>query len=251
MSKRSGIVAIFLFSLLTQAHIFAVPLFTLEGTTGAGKSTLLKLLAQEIPNIVPVFEPVDQIQDVGGHGNLLDLYYHDKERWTYLFQTFAFFLQDELNTQTALTISDDKVIIGDRSIFSTYYVFGKMLNESNVFNSIEWHIYKNWFNYAVKRSIMLPQGFIYLRTTPDVCFERIKKRNRIEEQEAVMEFYAQEYMFHEKWLIERADIEHQYLQDVPVLILDGNQDFLHDENVRKQMVAEIRAFIESLRNNKK
>lgn len=246
MSKKLIIMITLVLQIVSSSN-FAVQLFTLEGTTGAGKSTLLKLLAEEMEDIVPIYEPVDQIQDVGGHGNLLDLFYQDNQRWTYLFQTYAFFLRDELNTD-AKRMTNDKTLLGDRSVFSTFYVFGKMLHQGNIFTCMEWHIYKRWFDYALERSTVLPAGFIYLRTTPDVCYSRIKKRNRTEEQAAPLDYYLQEYNFHEKWLIEKNEIEHECLKKIPVLVLDGNVDFLTDETIRKSMAQQIREFIVNVSN---
>lgn len=227
-------------------HSAACPkiLITLEGTTGAGKSTLLKLIQEDLSDLVQVvYEPVDKVQDVGGKGNLLELYYQDNKRWTYTFQTYAFVLQDQVAFQVAQE-TDKNILIGDRSIFSTYYVFGKMLHQGKIFSPLEWHLYSEWFDYAQARTSMKPSAFIYLRTTPDVCYMRIKKRNRSEEQEALLDYYMQEYYFHEKWLIDKEDIDDQWLLDRPLLILDGNLDFLHNVDARAHIMRQVRTFIE-------
>lgn len=226
------------------SNSFASYYFAIEGTTGAGKSTLLHLLEKELNEIQVVYEPVDPLQDVGGNGNLLELYYKDRTRWTYLFQTYACMLQDEA-IKNAFEQHPASIIIGDRSTYSTFYVFGKMLSQSGVFQPMEWYVYQQWFNYTLARTNIKPQGFIYLRTTPEVCYEQIKKRNRIEEQDAPFDFYQDEFNFHERWLIDKEDIDQPWLKEVPVLVLNGDLDFLHDEDVLKDMVEQIRVFISS------
>lgn len=239
--------ALVTFLVHAQVALAGPMLVTLEGTTGAGKSTLLKFIQKALDGVQIVPEPVGECQDVEGTGNLLDLYYHDAARWSFLFQTNAFLLQDEANFRAAQRTSK-KIIIGDRSIYATYYVFGKMLKQRKVFTPLEWCLYNRRFNYDERRASMRPHAFIYVRTTPDVCFLRIKKRNRAEEQEALLDYYIQEFYFHEKWLVDKEEIDHEWLKDRPVLILDGNIDFLRDEEQRDIMIEKIKNFITSLAN---
>ena len=173
---------------------------------------------------------------------MLDLYYYDRPRLTYIFQTYAFLLQDEINSQVAQE-TEAQILIGDRSIFSTFYVFGKMLFANNALTPLEWYIFRRFFNYAQERYTIRPRACIYLRTTPDTCYLRIKKRSRCEESSAQLDFFVDEYNYHEKWLIEKDALEHECLKDCPVLILDGNLDFINDLEVRETMIKQIREFI--------
>lgn len=239
MSKKQFLSIFIIF--FSTSNSFTSYYFAIEGTTGAGKSTFLRLFASHINDLHIVDEQIDKILDVGGTGNLLDLFYKDHERWAYLFQTYIFMVRDKAINQ-ALQMDPGKTILGDRSIYSTFYVFGKMLNEKNLFQEMEWYIYQQWITYSLERTMTKPKGFIYLRTTPEVCYERVKKRNRSEEQGAPYDYYKSEFDFHEKWLRDK-NVDYAWLKDVPVLILDGNQDFLYNEQVLISMIDQIKNFI--------
>lgn len=43
---------------------------------------------------------------------------------------------------------------------------------------------------------------VYLRTTPEVAYERMRKRGRLEERSVTMKYVEDIHRLHEKWLIE-------------------------------------------------
>ena len=58
------------------------------------------------------------------------------------------------------------------------------------------------FNPLVDRIIpsLRPDGFIYLKADPDVCSERMARRNRSEEGGVKLEYLEQLHNMHEQWL---------------------------------------------------
>ena len=58
------------------------------------------------------------------------------------------------------------------------------------------------FNPLVHRIIpsLRPDGFIYLKADPDVCSERMARRNRSEEGGVKLEYLEQLHNMHEQWL---------------------------------------------------
>lgn len=61
---------------------------------------------------------------------------------------------------------------------------------------------------------------MYLRTTPEVVYERMKKRGRTEENTVSLEYLNQIHRIHDDWLY------HQTLKPVPapIIIINGDQD---------------------------
>ena len=57
--------------------------------------------------------------------------------------------------------------------------------------------------------------FIYLKTSPKLCYERMKKRNRSEEQQIPIEYFEAIHELHEEWLGSHNN----------TLIVDGEKQF--------------------------
>lgn len=59
---------------------------------------------------------------------------------------------------------------------------------------------------------------MYLRTSPEVLFERIKKRGRNEEQVIPLDYLKSLHNLHEDWLVHRSKFDCR----TPVLILNAD-----------------------------
>ena len=216
--------------------------FIIEGNIGAGKSTFLKMLKKYL-NIQAVVEPHEQWQDVGDGHNLLDHFYKDTKRWAYTFQSYAF-VSRIMNQQAHARINPFLVQMLERSVFSDRYCFAYNCYELGYMNALEWKIYKEWFSWLVGTYMAQPNGFIYLRTKPNICYDRLKKRNRPEEAQVSLEYITRIHEKHEKWLIEKEGIA-LVLKEVPVLILDCDSDFENNRAEQEKHVEEVGAFVMS------
>ena len=217
---------------------------TLEGNIGAGKSTLLKLLGENL-NINPVYEPTDKWQKIGGDGNLLDLFYKDTTRWAYTFQSYAFI--SRLNTQRESLKQNPhhQVQVLERSIYCDRFVFAKNCFESNRMTRLEWEIYKEWFGWLSEHFAPKPDGFIYLKTTPEVCYGRLRKRSRHEEDAIPVSYLEAINQKHEDWLITKKETLPSILE-TPVLTLDCNKEFESDSQMLKEILDKVSNFISML-----
>lgn len=200
-----------------------------EGNIGAGKSTFLKILANYL-DICPVFEPNQRWQDVDGD-NLLDLFYKDTPRWAYTFQSYAFVSRTISHEQT-IKAAQQSVLVLERSVFSDRYCFAKNIFEMGAMNHLEWQLYKEWFAWLVYQYTVLPTGFIYLRTSPEVCYERMRRRSRSEESTVSLDYLRLLYEKHENWLIHKIDVDDK-IKNLPVLVLQCDVDFEH--NIDEQL----------------
>ncbi|KAL3159895.1 hypothetical protein ABBQ38_010291 [Trebouxia sp. C0009 RCD-2024] len=175
-----------------------------EGNISAGKSTFLKWVSQgnpelrEMLEVVP--EPVDKWQDVGtGHHNVLDAFYKSPERFAYTFQNYVFVtrMMQERETQ----VGDRPFRLLERSVFSDRMVFVRTVHEKQWMSDLELNIYDSWFEPVVQASpSLIPDGFIYLRATPDICMGRMKRRSRQEEVGVDVEYLQGLHQKHEDWL---------------------------------------------------
>lgn len=216
-------------------------IFIIEGNVGAGKSTFLSCIKEKLP-IQVVFEPLAQWQKVGDNGNLLDKFYANTERWGYTFQTYAFVTRVVEQQKKAME-NPHEIQLLERSVYSDRYCFAKNCFEMGTISSLEWNLYKEWFEWLVDNYSQKPDGFIYLRTDPSVCFNRLKARDREEEAAIPLSYIESLHEKHEDWLIHRKGIA-LYLQDTPVLSLDCNNDFENSPAELAKHVEKIKEFME-------
>jgi len=187
--------------------------YIIEGNIGSGKSTLLKLL-ENLENVEAIQEPVDkwvEIKDKDGK-NLLQHFYEDMNRYSYMFQTMVFKTRVE-----ALAKPQEKNIrFSERSIWTDRFVFGRMCLENDKMNSIETSCYKYWFQFLEEQFKPKPDGIIYIKCSPEKCLERIENRGRNEESKISKEYLDTLHTYHEEWF--------KNWKDTPLLIIDNEKD---------------------------
>ena len=199
--------------------------YIVEGNIGAGKSTLLRLLGKYISSIKTIYEPVKNWQSNRYGQSLLTNFYENPQRWAYTFETLTMAYRITEHIKEQRNTYQIKAI--ERSIYSGYYCFAQNSYGQGFMTDIEWNIYKQWFNLLVQGKCHPPKGFIYMRISPDVSYERIKKRNRNAEQTIPLSYIEQIHEQHENFLIKKINILPE-LMKVPVLVLDCNQEFETD-----------------------
>jgi len=229
-----------------MAH--TAPHFVVEGNIGAGKSTFLRLIGAEL-GIDVIYEPTDKWQRKDKEGNLLDLFYKDTPRWAYTFQSYAFIsrIQSQIEHEASVTTTAPQVY--ERSVYCDRYCFAKNCFELGFMSALEWSIYKEWFGWLVEAYTKKPSGFIYLRTTPEVCHTRIQKRSRCEESSIPLSYLQALHARHEEWLINKQDVLASLTQ-VPILVIDCTKEFETDHNARTLMLQQVQNFIAAVTSSK-
>lgn len=197
-------------------------LFYVEGNIGSGKSTLLEKLRTRTDTEV-IVEPVDEwmsIKDANGV-NLLESFYDNPSRYIHLFQTVIVttFLERHDMPQTK------PIRICERSIETGKEVFVKSAVEAGLMNTLEVESYNKWYSYLDKKYSRQPKGIIYLRTSPEKCFERMRRRGRNEEDCVKLSYLKCLHELHDKWLFSKK-------YNTPLLVIDNNNDDDWDETLR-------------------
>jgi deoxyadenosine/deoxycytidine kinase len=193
-------------------------IFSIEGNIGSGKSTLVEYLKKNINkiekyNIIYLQEPVDIWNTVtDGNGvTILEKYYSDQKKYAFSFQMMAYITRLSQLRNLINTSRDYTVIITERCLYTDYNIFAKMLYDSGLIEPIEYSIYCKWFNEFIGETDV--SGFIYLKTTPETCMNRVSLRNRDGESKLSLEYLENCHNYHERWLI-----------DNHVIVLDGEPD---------------------------
>lgn len=186
----------------------------IEGNIGAGKSTILKFFEKiGPPKVQTIGEPLDKWSNFHG-ANLLELMYSDVTSWIFPFQVYSILTMIKNHAKQV----DENVKIMERSIYSAMYCFIEMHRQLKNLDSIKYKILKKWFYHCLKTTKIDVDLIIYLRTTPDVLVERIKRRNRPEEQNMDVKHLKVLHKLHDKWLIKK-----KIPVPAQVIVLDGNR----------------------------
>lgn len=219
---------------------------SIEGNIGSGKSTLLSNLRQHYENnsnVVFLKEPVDEwekIKDENGE-TILKKFYADQEKYSFPFQMMAYVsrlkvLRDTLKTIKIDTEDKNIIIITERSLYTDKMVFAKMLYDSKKIEHVNYQIYLNWFNTF---SDEFPVNkVVYVKTTPDKCYQRIVKRSRMGEENIPLEYLTNCSIYHDNML----DKQNQECVCLDQLILDGNIDIYENKNQINEWINEIEKF---------
>ncbi|MCL7025051.1 hypothetical protein MKW94_019490 [Papaver nudicaule] len=257
--------------------------FCVEGNISVGKSTFLQRIANEtlelrdLVEVVP--EPISKWQDIGpDHFNILDAFYSEPERYAYTFQNYVFVTRVMQERESSGGIKPLRLM--ERSVFSDRMVFVRAVHEAKWMNEMEISIYDSWFDPVVSTLPgLIPDGFIYLRASPDTCHKRMMGRRRSEEGGVSLDYLRGLHEKHESWLFPsqsgnhgvlsvsqlplhmdssmHPDIRdrvfylegnhmHSSIQKVPALVLDcePNIDFNKDIDLKRQYARQVAEFFE-------
>ena len=208
-------------------------IFSIDGNIGSGKSTLfeeLKVKFNTRSDIKFIEEPVDEwaeIKDETGK-TMLENYCSDHKKYAFSFQIMACVTRMK-KLLDALQEPNIKFIISERSILTDKNVFAKMLFDSENISKMDYDIYKVF--YDTHSSFIHIIIMVYIRTKPEICQQRVIKRNRKGEDMIPLEYLEMCHNYHESWIMD-SNINHK-------MIIDGNKS--HDENP-EQMTTWINEF---------
>ena len=208
-----------------------VQIFSIEGNIGSGKSTLIRCLKKINKDIIFVLEPVDEwatITDLKGE-NILTKFYRNQSKYSFSFQMMAY-ISRLSKLKKVVAQNPNAIIITERSILTDKNVFAKMLYDDKHIEEVDYTIYLKWFDEFIED--VTQTGFIYIKSYPHICMQRVEKRNRSGEVIA-LSYLERCHQYHENWLAYEKNI----------LLLDGNVEFKEDTEVLIQWNKKICEFI--------
>ena len=90
------------------------------------------------------------------------------KRWAFTLQMKVFGLYSNIIKE-----NQSNILITERSQFASFNIFGEILKNKNILNNEEYNITEMFY----KSNGQEPDIFIYIQTSPYICFERIKTRS--------------------------------------------------------------------------
>ena len=212
---------------------------SIEGNIGSGKSTLLANLKERFKNdnrIVFIKEPVDEwtkIRDSQGI-TMLEKFYQDQSKYAFSFQMMAYI--SRLSTfKTAISENPQATIfITERSLDTDKYVFARMLFDDLKIEDVNYQIYNTWFELFANEYPI--HKIIYVKTCPEICYERISKRSRTGEDCIPIDYLNKCDYYHDDMMSTKYK-NHQNI------LIDGNVDIYTDETILKTWMQAIEHII--------
>ncbi|KAL0271809.1 UNVERIFIED_CONTAM: hypothetical protein PYX00_008793 [Menopon gallinae] len=203
-------------ALIRRVHETTKKPFTIivEGNIGSGKTTFINHFKSN-KDILTLTEPVEEWKNLKGY-NLLHLMYNDINKWAFTFQTYVQLTMTRLHEME--TLKPVKMI--ERSIYSARYCFIENLHREGVLPPAQVVVLDEWFKWLISREKLKCDLIVYLRTSPEVAYERIKARKCEEEKNLMIEFVSKLHQCHEDWLY----LNETFTCPAPVLILDANKN---------------------------
>jgi deoxyadenosine/deoxycytidine kinase len=206
-------------------------IISIDGNIGAGKSTFLNQLKLEFPDFHYIDEPVDiwsTFKNEEGE-TLLEVYYKDKERWSYTFQNCVF-LTRMINFIKLLkeheNSNESKIFITERFVDTDFNIFARMLHDDGFINKLEWEIYKKWYHYLTSEHKL--SGVIYISCSAEKCYERINIRKRAGENNISLDYLKKLDDYHNTWLDNTSVSTLTINTNLNLSYLDENNKFTSD-----------------------
>ncbi|XP_028812899.1 thymidine kinase 2, mitochondrial isoform X2 [Denticeps clupeoides] len=177
------------------------PVICIEGNIASGKTTCLEYFSRT-SDIEVLTEPISKWRDVRGHNPLAA-----------------------------------PVRMMERSLYSAKYIFVENLYRSGKMPEVDFAVLSEWFEW-ITHNISIPVDLIvYLQTTPQTCYERLKQRCREEEKVIPMEYLEATHNLYEDWLIKQT----AFPLPAPVLVIPADHDqqkmLQHYEENRERILA--------------
>jgi thymidine kinase len=176
-----------------------MPIFTIDGNIGSGKSTVLGYLHSHYR--IPIdLEPVNKWQPY-----LENMYRNNVGAFEFQVRVWL----DRCWIQQRPNMAS---IVMERSPYFQSNVFIPVNLESGRLNGAEYHMLQEM--YSRSGNIWSPFGYIYLRSNPQNCYERVHQRSRPSE-ECISQSYLQKlHAYHEQAYFQAIK------QGVPVICID-------------------------------
>lgn len=213
------------------ANAANIPLIvSVEGNIGAGKSTLLRFIEKKIIEKIReqyaketkvLQEPVDvwdTVIDEEGK-NILSKFYENPEKYSFPFQILAYTTRLS-SIRRQLNLGDADIIVCERSLDADKNIFAKMLFDDKKIEYINYQIYSQLY----QNTAITADCIVYLNTTPNICMERIHRRNRTGEDKIQLDYLEKCKYYYDQWLIE------DNASGVPVLHVDCDEEIDYEDD---------------------
>ena len=132
----------------------------------------------------------------------------------------------------------------ERSLHSSRFVFVEHARRQCHLSGPERAVLSRWFDFLIDEGEIdtAVDLFVYLRTSPEIAFERMRSRNRPEERNVTIDYLREIHDLHEEWLYANSSNQ-------AVLIVNGNQDLRQHPSLIDEILGRINRRSEEIRES--
>lgn len=203
---------------------------SVEGNISSGKSTLISFLKHQAKHGdrfgLEGYDVYFIDEDIDAWGpEIFACFYKDPARWAFTFQFKVISIRAKQirDIREAIRLSGrPALVISERSLESSRFIFAKMCCEAGNFTSVEKATYKDCYN--VMTDLAYTDLYVYCTTPPNLCKERYLKRAR-EGETLDLDYLKHCHKNHVEWL------DHHSIQD-HVIKVDTSEE-VSEENLLK------------------
>lgn len=171
----------------------------IEGNIATGKTTLTNWIRNNYDFLI-IPEPLDVWHNLNGF-NLLAAYYNNQKEWAMTFQMYAIstlFKRHQHKTKQRLKIME-------RSLMSVKKCFIPLMYENKIINEPQRDVLLEWVKHLEKLDVSKIDGIIYLRSTPEISFQRMQQRSRPSENLVTLRYLSKLHKLYDDWLCRETD----------------------------------------------
>jgi deoxyadenosine/deoxycytidine kinase len=203
-------------------------IISINGNIGSGKSTLMDSIKEEFKHFHHIQEPVHKWT------KLLENFYNDPSKWALPFQIKVLTSQ-----MSSFHEYENKICMVERDPITARYIFWESLYHNKTITPEEYDVYNDLYKI---RFFYQPEMVFYIKTTPEVCWERIQKRSRSQESGIEFDYIKNLHTQHEE-IYSRETFHNFYGPKSQLHIIDGNKSA---EEVRKEIYSILEEFHNSI-----
>jgi len=183
-----------------------------EGNISSSKTTILNGCKEA--GFTVFEEPLDVWKErycEKSGDNILGNFYADTPRWAFTFEVAV--MTTRFMRLIEAIAHPDQVVILERSLWTDRHVFAPLCYSSGNMTEIEWKVYIDWYETFMKHAVEHAIAncdieFIFIDTSPEICFERKKARDRKEEKTVPIDYLLKLHEKHQMWLLD-PDLRHR------------------------------------------
>ncbi len=165
-----------------------MPIITIDGNIGSGKTSVLNYL-HKTHKIAIDLEPVES------WNTYLTKFYEEK------LDVFKFQIRIWLDRCWIQEKSDKSTVLMERSPMFIKNTFIRTAKDLEMITEKEYDILMDI--YRKTDSLWSSNKYIYLRSSPENCYRRIKKRNRLSEKTITQEYIQMLHDYHEALALDK------------------------------------------------